>query len=96
MNDPRKIILAPLVTEKVTGLREKENCYGFKVAPNATKSNIKMSIEELFHVDVLEVRTMNMPGKIRRRGRNVGKTSAWKKAIIKVKEGQIISIFEGI
>ncbi|MBN2543468.1 50S ribosomal protein L23 [bacterium] len=96
MSDPRKIILRPLVTEKVTRIREKENSYGFKVTQTASKSLIKKSIEELFHVDVLDVRVMNVSGKMRRRGRFEGKTSSWKKAIVKIKPGQTIPVFEGI
>ncbi len=94
--DPYKIIIKPVVTEKSNILREKENCYVFYVHPDATKEQIKRSVEELFSVDVVEVRTMNLPGKPRRRGRFVGRTAARKKAVVKLKEGQTIPFFEGL
>jgi len=96
MRDPRKVIIKPLLTEKINTAVEQHNTYTFKVAPDATKSEIRRSIEEVFKVHVIDVRTANMLGKPKRRGRWVGRTSSWKKAIVKLAHGDKISIFEGL
>ncbi len=96
MRDPRKVILRPLLTEKINDSVEKENTYSFKVAKNATKMEIRTSIEELFKVHVLDVRTANYLGKPKIRGRQTGRKSSWKKAMIKLAKGDSISIFEGL
>ena len=97
LRDPHKIIIAPVITEKATVLRERENKYTFYVHPRATKEMIRKSVEELFNVEVEEVHTHNLPGKPRMRGgRYFGRTPARKKAIVKVKEGQTIPFFEGL
>jgi len=84
------IILGHVVTEKGTYMLG-ENKYVFKVPLNAGKIEIRRAVEELFKVKVEKVRTMRVKGKIRRwRGRAVGKTSQWKKAIVKLKEGNTI------
>jgi len=87
---PYNIILAPVVTEKATEL-QKEGVYIFKVPPDANKIEIKKAVEELFNVKVEKVRTLMARPKYRKwRGRKVGKTSQWKKAIVKLKEGYSI------
>jgi len=96
LKDPHKIIIKPVITEKSTLLRTKENVYVFYVHPEATKDDIRRSIERLFDVDVVEVRTVNLPGKPRRRGIYTGRTPSRKKAMVKLKEGQTIPIFEGL
>ncbi len=96
VKDPYKVIQKPIITEKAAQLREKENVYMFYVHPRATKDAIKRSVEKLFSVDVIAVRTINLPGKPRRRGRFIGRTAARKKAIVKLKEGQTIPVFEGL
>ncbi|MEA3485222.1 MAG: 50S ribosomal protein L23 [Candidatus Aerophobetes bacterium] len=84
------IILKPVVSEKSTFLL-KENKYVFKVPLKVNKIEIKKAVEELFKVEVNEVRTMRIKGKKRKwRGRAVGKTPNWKKAIVKLKEGSTI------
>ena len=84
------IILAPVVTEKSTDLQQ-EGIYVFKVPVYATKIDIKNSVEELFNVKVEKVRTLRISPKLRKwRGRIVGKTKRWKKAIVKLKKGQSI------
>ncbi|MCD6318571.1 50S ribosomal protein L23 [Candidatus Aerophobetes bacterium] len=84
------IILGPVITEKGTYMLG-ENKYVFKVPLNAGKIEIKKAVEELFKVEVEKVRTMRIKGKIRKwRGREVGKTSQWKKAIVRLKEGNTI------
>ena len=77
------IIIAPVVTEKSNdGLNEGK--YTFKVNKKATKPEIAMAVEKLFNVKVLKVNTINVSGKTRRVGRNYGKTSDWKKAIVTI------------
>ena len=77
------IILAPIVTEKSSSDMQ-EGKYTFKVAKKATKVEIKNAVEKLFEVKVLKVNTMTVKGKEKRVGRNVGKTSDWKKAIVTI------------
>jgi len=94
--DPRQIIIEPVVTEKSTVAREMYNRYTFKVIPGATKHQIARAVEEIFDVTVLEVRTIRMEGKVKRLGRNIGRRSAWKKAIVTLKEGDSVDFFEGV
>ena len=80
---PEEIIIAPVVTEKSTdGIAEGK--YTFKVNKKATKIDIKNAVEKLFEVKVLSVNTISVKGKEKRVGRNVGKTSDWKKAIVTI------------
>lgn len=96
MKDARQIIIRPLVTEKTTGLREKSNQYAFRVIPGASKGQIAAAVEELFDVHVKDVRTMRMQGKKKRLGRNLGRKSSWKKAIVTLVEGDTVDFFEGV
>ena len=66
------------------------------VDPRANKHEVKRAVQELFGVDVLEVRTMRMPAKKRRVGRYMGRKPQWKKAIVRLAEGQKIEFFEGV
>ena len=77
------IILAPIITEKSNDLLQ-EGKYTFKVNKKATKVEIAKAVEKLFEVKVLNVNTMTVKGKEKRVGRNVGKTSDWKKAIVTI------------
>lgn len=92
----RKIVKLNKMTERSSLLRELNNEYVFEVSKDANKHTIKHAVEELFKVKVVSVRTMVMPGKIRRMGRNEGKTSTWKKAIVKLKPGEVISMFDNV
>jgi large subunit ribosomal protein L23 len=84
------VLNRPLVTEKSSRLMEK-NTYSFSVASTATKGQIKMAIQERFKVNVLSVNTVKMYGKFRRRiGPKGGYQSDWKKAIVRLKQGQQI------
>ena len=94
--DPRQIIKSHMTTERSTRLREMNNEYVFEVDRKANKHAIKQAAETLFKVKVEEVRTMIVPGKTRRMGRNEGKTSTWKKAIVRLKKGEVISMFENV
>ncbi|MBQ8892138.1 MAG: 50S ribosomal protein L23 [Bacilli bacterium] len=86
-----EIIKAPLITEKSRD-REALNQYSFKVSPKASKIEIKEAVEKIFKVDVLEVRTSNMPVKKKRVGRYAGLSNRCKKAIVTLKPGQTIEM----
>lgn len=86
-----KIIKAPQVTEKATDLAEK-NQYVFKIYPRANKKEIKEAIENLYDVDVISVKIINVPKKQRRLGRISGWRKGYKKAIVKIEEGQKIEV----
>ena len=96
MKDIRDILKMHLLTEKSLVLKETGNCYVFRVDRRANKSEIKLAVEKAFKVEVDTVRTATMPGKPKRLGRNIGTTPAWKKAIVKLKEGQQIADFDNI
>jgi large subunit ribosomal protein L23 len=82
------VIIRPVVTEKGLSKKESEQTLCFEVNKNATKTDIKGAVEKLFKVKVSDVRTANFEGKLRRRGRYSGYTQDWKKAYVKLKEGQ--------
>jgi len=94
MKEAHQIIRKPMVTEKSTRQKE-ENQYVFEVMREANKVEIQKAIEKLFKVKVLQVRTSNVLGKMKRLGRKSGKRQDWKKAIITLKEGDRIDFFEG-
>jgi large subunit ribosomal protein L23 len=90
------VIRRPIITEKSSIGREKQNLATFAVDPRANKHEIRRAVEELFDVQVLEVRTMRQPRKKRRIGRIIGHKAEWKKAIVRLAEGQSIEFFEGV
>jgi len=90
------IIYQAIISEKGTILRDAHNRYVFKVHVQANKIEIKKAIETAFTVKVLDVKTMNVKGKSKRLGRYEGKRSDWKKALVKLKEGDSIDIFENV
>lgn len=90
---PEEIVLRPVITEKTLRIAERENAYTFQVDVTANKVQVRDAIERLFNVAVVDVRTQNIMGKFRRMGRSVGATSNWKKAIVKVKEGDTIEFY---
>ena len=83
-----QIIRRPLVTEKSTMLREDGNVIAFEVDPSANKIQVKNAVEELFKVKVAEVRLFNVHGKTKRMGRYEGKRRDWRKAYVRLKEGE--------
>ncbi len=91
--DPYHVIKRPLITEQGMHLVESQNCYPFAVDPRANKVQVREAVEKLFNVEVESVRTANRRGKKRRRGRVMGRTEDWKKAYVKLKEGQTIELF---
>ncbi len=90
-----EVIRRPILTEKNTELMQ-QNQYTFEVARGANKIQIKEAVELAFGVEVIKVRTMIVPGKPRRRGRTVGSSTPWKKAIVTLAPGDRIDVFEGI
>ena len=94
------ILIKPLVTEKMTELMERENKYGFVVDYNTNKIEIAKAIEKKFEVNVVSVNTIRYKGKTKtqftKRGRFTGKTPRFKKAIITIKEGQTLDLFEEV
>jgi len=95
--DPYQIILRPIITEKSTALKEKNHEICFEVDPRANKIDIQKATEKLFNVKVERVRTISKKGKTRRVGRNVGRTKNWKKAYVKLKDGEkMIEYFEAV
>jgi len=92
--DPRKILVQPLLTEKVTAMREQSNTVGFLVHPDANRIQIKQAVETLLKVKVERVNVLNVRGKIKRLGRFSGKRSDWKKAFVKLKEGEKLELYE--
>ena len=93
---PHQVLRRPLVTEKSTIAREERNVVTFAVDPRANKHEIRRAVEELFSVKVVDVRTMRMPRKSRRMGRFMGRRPEWKKALVRLAEGQAIEFFEGV
>ncbi len=96
MRGPYQVVLKPLLTEKGTRLKEEGNQYLFRVATTANKVEIKQAIEQLFKVTVLDVRTSQVRGKVKRLGRFQGRRPDWKKAIATLKEGDSIELYEGV
>lgn len=94
--DQRHILRRHIVTERSTHLKETNSEYVFEVDKNVSKPVVKAAIERAFNVKVDRVRTMIMPGKLKRMGRNEGKTPTWKKAIVRLKENQVITMFENM
>ena len=90
-----RTIVRPLITEKSSAAYQARGEYTFQVHPDATKTQIRSAIEQLFGVHVTGVWTMNVRGKERRMGRTTGRRPNWKKAIVTLREGDTIEIFEG-
>lgn len=89
-----QVLRAPRVTEKSTFCLEQGNQVVFRVAPNSNKFQIKAAVEKMFKVDVLAVQTANTKGKKKRAGKAMGQRKDWKKAVVRLKEGQSIDFFE--
>jgi large subunit ribosomal protein L23 len=89
------VLRRPLITEKGSIL-QKQGKYLFKVASNATKTQVKQAVEKSFDVTVIKVNVITVPGKMRRLGRGIFKTPSWKKALVTLKVGDKIELFEGV
>jgi large subunit ribosomal protein L23 len=95
--DPYKIILRPVITEKSTRLKEKNREVCFEVDKKANKAEIKKAVEHIFKVKIESVRVQKKIGKVKKVGRSVGRTKDWKKAYVKLKEGEkMIEYFEAV
>lgn len=92
--EARDILIKPIVTEKSTALME-ERKYTFRVPLSATKIQIRQAVEQIFKVKVQAVNTMRYEGKLKRMGRTQGRRSDWKKAVVTLKPGEAIELFEG-
>jgi len=90
-----QIIIRPVVSEKSYVLASVDK-YTFRVHPDAHKTQIRQAVEELFDVKVVSVHTMSVKSKPKRRGYTSGKTRSWKKAIVQVRPGDTIPIFQGL
>jgi large subunit ribosomal protein L23 len=93
--NPYDIIKRPLITEKTSIQKEDYNQISFEVGRKANRVEIKRAIENIFKVNVDTVRTMQVKGKTKQRGRIVGKRRNWKKAVVKLMPGERIDFFEG-
>ena len=90
-----KVLLAPRVTEKSTRMAEIGNQYVFKVTTDSNKKEIKDAVEKLFEVNVKSVRIVNVKGKRKTFKLRAGKRNDWKKAYVRVQEGQVIDFLGG-
>jgi large subunit ribosomal protein L23 len=90
------IIRRPLITEKTSIQKEMANQLTFEVDRKANRIEIRRAIEAIFNVRVATVRTMQVKGKVKQRGRIVGKRRDWKKAIVTLRPGERIDFFEGV
>ena len=93
--DASQVIIRPVVSEKSYVLATADK-YTFRVHPDAHKTQIRQAIEQLFDVGVVDVKTMSVKSKPKRRGLTSGRTRAWKKAVVQVREGDTIPIFAGL
>jgi large subunit ribosomal protein L23 len=93
--DPSQVIIRPIVSEKTFALAEASK-YTFRVHDKAHKTQIRQAVEELFDVKVVAVRTASVKSKPKRRGHTSGRTRQWKKAIVQVREGDTIPIFQAL
>lgn len=90
------ILKRPLITEKATLVKETSNAVSFAVDHRANKKQIREAVEKLFKVKVVDVKTMNVSRKPKKRGRIIGRQSGWKKAVVMLKPGDKIEFFEGV
>jgi large subunit ribosomal protein L23 len=90
----RDVLLQPLLTEKITAMRESSNKVGFLVRPDANRIEIKRAVESVLNVKVERVNVMTVPGKMKRLGRFAGQRPDWKKAIVTLKAGEKLEVFE--
>jgi large subunit ribosomal protein L23 len=93
--DSSQVILKPVLSEKSYVLSAAGK-YTFRVHPDAHRTQIRQAVESLFDVHVVEVRTLSVKSKPKRRGITRGRTRAWKKAIVEVRKGENIPIFQGL
>ncbi|MCI2153592.1 50S ribosomal protein L23 [Erysipelotrichaceae bacterium Oil+RF-744-GAM-WT-6] len=93
MMNARDVIIRPIVTEKSMKLNDQDNKITFEVAKGANKTQVAMAVKEIYNITPVKVNIVNVRPKTKRMGRYVGKTNAVRKAIVKLPEGQDISLF---
>lgn len=93
--NPYDIIVRPVITEKTTLQKDERNQISFEVARRANRVEVKRAVEKVFNVRVAAVNTQHVKGKVKRRGRIVGKRKDWKKAVVTLMPGERIEFFEG-
>ena len=91
--DEYSVIVRPLVTEQGMHLANVKSAYSFQVSPEANKTEIKNAVQKIYNVKVEKVRTANRKGKQRRRGRRIGMTAHWKKAVVYLQGDHHIDLF---
>lgn len=96
MKSAHDIVLRPVISEKADWQRDEDNVYTFEVQKGANKIEIRKAVEAIFNVEVFDVRTSVVRGKVKRVGRRMGKQRNWKKALVTLKEGHTIDLFEGV
>ncbi len=94
--DPHQVIIRPVISEKSYGLIETANQYTFQVDRRANKNQIKRAVESAFEVRVRKVNTSNVKSKPKRQGLTRGRTATWKKAVVRLVDGERIELFEGV
>ena len=101
MREAHEVLVSPVVTEKSTAQMEDQNVYTFVVAEKSNKIEIARAVESLWDVTVTDVRTMRYPGKARRaflghmaRNQNIGRRASYKKAVVKLSDGDAIELYE--
>jgi len=92
--DPFDVLVKPLLTEKITGLQDQANRVAFVVRKNATRIEVRLAVESALKVKVKSVNVMNVMGKTKRQGRYVGKRADWKKAIVTLRDGEKLELYE--
>lgn len=92
--DPYDVLVKPLLTEKITSLRDRENVVAFVVRRDANRIDVKRAVEKALGAKVARVNVINVMGKNKRLGRFVGKRPDWKKAIVTLKEGEKLDLYE--
>ena len=94
--DAHQVIVRPVISEKSYNLIESEGQYTFQVDRRANKNQIRRAIESAFDVSVTKVNTSNVKSKPKRQGLTRGRTATWKKAVVRLAEGDRIELFEGV
>ena len=92
--NPYDVLIRPLLTEKITNIREIKNAVAFAVDARATRIDIRRAVEKVFSVNVASVNVMNVRGKKKRQGRYLGRRSDWRKALVTLKPGEKIELYE--
>ncbi|MGH7165204.1 MAG: 50S ribosomal protein L23 [Nitrospiraceae bacterium] len=93
---PYEVLLQPLLTEKITAMRESANKVGFLVRRDANRIEVKRAVESALKVKVARVNILNVMGKTKRLGRFAGKRPDWKKAIVTLKPGEKLELYESV